>query len=58
MLFFTIDTSIVGMNMEIKEGVRAVRSVITEKEERNNDAREDYFIYLINDFKITKIVVE
>ena len=36
---FADDTTIVGMSGEIDDGVKAVKSVINEWEERNNDAK-------------------
>ena len=37
---FADDTKIVGMTGELDEGVRVVKSVMNEWEERNNDAKE------------------
>ena len=38
---FADDTTIVGMSGEINEGVRAVKSVMNEWEEQNNEAKEE-----------------
>ena len=38
---FADDTTIVGMSGELDEGVRVIKSVMNEWEERNNDAKEE-----------------
>ena len=38
---FADDTTIVGMSGELDEGVRAMKSVMNEWEERNNEAKEE-----------------
>ena len=38
---FADDTTVVGMSGELNEGVRYVKSVMNEWEERNNDAKEE-----------------
>ena len=46
---FADDTTIVGMSGEIDEGVRAVKSVMNEWEERNNEAKEEVLEFGTNE---------
>ena len=42
---FADDTTIVGMSGELDEGVRVVKRVMNEWEERNNDAKEEVLMF-------------
>ena len=46
---FADDTTIVGMSGEIDEGVRAIKSVMNDWEERNNDAKEEVLEFGTNE---------
>ena len=53
---FADDTTIVGMSGEIDEGVRVVKSVMNDWEERNNEAKEEELEFGTNEVGNVRVV--